>query len=85
MFSFELLLNAKINSANILLDKNFTAKLGDFGFAHELPRCVGDRTLLKAPAFARTEGYYPTELSAGLISPKTDVYSYGVVSDDTLL
>ena len=62
------------------LDKNFGAKLGDFGFAHELPRVVGDHTLLKAPDFARTEGYYPPELTAGLLSPKSDVYSYGVVS-----
>lgn len=46
----------------------------------ELPRVVGDRTLLKARTFVRTEGYYPPELSEGLYSPKSDVYSYGVVS-----
>ena len=66
--------------ANILLDKCFNAKLGDFGFSVELPRVVGDRTLLKARTFVRTEGYYPPELSEGLYSPKSDVYSYGVVS-----
>jgi len=65
--------------ANILLDKCFNAKLGDFGFSVELPRVVGDRTLLKAKTFARTEGYYPPELCEGLYSPKSDVYSYGVV------
>jgi len=48
--------------ANILLDKCFNAKLGDFGFSVELPRVVGDRTLLKAKTFACTEGYYPPEL-----------------------
>lgn len=68
------------NRANILLDKTFGAKLGDFGFSVQLPRTVGDRTLLKAPYFARTEGYYPPELSEGLFSPKSDMYSYGVVS-----
>ena len=45
----------------------------------ELPKVVGDRTLLKAPCFARTEGYYPPELSEGLFSPKSDMYLYGVV------
>ena len=66
--------------ANILLDRCFNAKLGDFSFSVELPRVVGDRTLLKATTFVRTEGYYPPELCEGLYSPKSDVYSYGVVS-----
>ena len=60
------------------MDRNFGAKLGDLGFAHELPRVVSDRTLLTAKYFARTEGYYPPELSEGLYSPKSDMYSYGV-------
>ena len=46
-------------------------------FYVELPRVVGDRTLLKA---VRTERYYSPGLCEGLYSPKTDVYSYGVVS-----
>lgn len=71
------------SSANILLDRCFNAKLGDFGFSVELPRVVGDRTLLKAKTFVRTEGYYPPELCEGLYSPKSDVYSYGVVSSFT--
>lgn len=65
--------------SQILLDKCFNAKLGNFGFSVELPRVVGDRTLLKAKTFASTEGYYPPELCEGLYSPKSDVYSYGVV------
>ena len=65
--------------ANILLDRCFNAKLGDFGFSVELPRVVEDRTLLKARTFVRTGGYYPPELSEELYSPKSDVYSYGVV------
>ena len=66
---------------NILLDRCFNARLGDFDFSVELPlRVVGDHTLLKARTFVCTEGYYPPELCEGLYSPKSDVYSYGVVS-----
>ncbi len=36
---------------------------------------------MTAPGFYRTEGYYPAELSEGLYSTKSDVYSYGVVSN----
>ena len=63
-----------------MISKNFRAKLGDFGFALELPRVLGDRSLLNAASFARTEGYYPPELSEGRHGPKSDVYSYGIVS-----
>ena len=69
-----------MHRANILLlDAHFTAKLGDFGCATELPRTVGDHTLLTVKFIARTEGYYAPELVGGKISPKSDVYSYGVV------
>ena len=62
--------------ANILITKDFRAKIGDFGFAVELPRVVGGRTLLDSVSFARTEGYYPPELSEGRFGPKSDMYSY---------
>ena len=35
--------------------------------------------MFTAQAFARTEGYYPSELSTGYFSTKSDVYCYGVV------
>ena len=35
--------------------------------------------MFTAQAFARTEGYYPSELSMGYFSTKSDVYCYGVV------
>ena len=66
--------------ANILITKQYHAKLGDFGFAVELPRVVGDRSLINSESFARTEGYYPPELSEGRFGPKSDMYSYGIVS-----
>ena len=65
---------------NILLDHYFNAKLGDFGFAYEVPEVKQGRTMVTAPSFARTEGYYAPELVHGQVSAKCDVYSYGVVS-----
>lgn len=66
--------------ANILLDNHLNAKLGDFGFAYQIPELKMGRTVITAPTFARTEGYYAPEVAHGQISPKADVYSYGVVS-----
>lgn len=40
----------------------------------------GGKTTFTAKSFARSEGYYPTELSHGQYGPRSDVYSFGVVS-----
>ena len=65
---------------NILIAGNGDAKISDFGFALELPKPLGDgRSLFTAKMFARSEGYFPSELTSGKYSPKSDVYSYGVV------
>ena len=67
-------------SLNILLDACLSAKLGDFGFAIDMPKHSSGRTLVSAPLFARTDGYFAPELIRRKVSPKSDVYSFGVVS-----
>ena len=72
-----------IYSLNILLAHD-TAKLGDFGFALDMPAKHAEdhttATLVTAPMLAQTNGYSPPEIQSGKISPKSDVYSYGIVS-----
>ena len=61
------------------MDENYVAKLCDFGVAVDLPQIKEGMTMVTAPLIARTEGYFPPELTSGKFSPKSDVYSYGVV------
>jgi serine/threonine protein kinase len=64
-----------------LIDAHGRGKICDFGFAIELPSVRSDgRSMFTAKGFARSEGYYPSELTSGHYSAKSDVYSYGVVS-----
>ncbi|KAI3828061.1 hypothetical protein L1987_02156 [Smallanthus sonchifolius] len=62
-----------IKSANILIDKNFHGKVADFGLTRLTK--VGSKSHL-----AGTFGYMPPEyLRRGEVSPKVDVYAFGVV------
>ncbi|XP_056177558.1 chitin elicitor receptor kinase 1 [Syzygium oleosum] len=65
-----------IKSANILIDKNFHAKVADFGLTKLTE--VGSTSL--PTRLVGTFGYMPPEYAQyGDVSPKVDVYAFGVV------
>ncbi|KAM3290496.1 lysM domain receptor-like kinase 3 isoform X1 [Capsicum chacoense] len=65
-----------IKSANILIDKNFHAKIGDFG----LTKLVENGNSIISTRFMGTFGYMPPEYGhSGIVSTKIDVYAFGVV------
>ncbi|WRX27455.1 Serine-threonine/tyrosine-protein kinase [Theobroma cacao] len=65
-----------IKSANILIDKNFRAKVADFGLT-KLSE-FGNYSL--QTRLVGTFGYMPPEYAQyGEVSPKVDVYAFGVV------
>ncbi|KAI3466544.1 hypothetical protein Pfo_023207 [Paulownia fortunei] len=65
-----------IKSANILIDKNFRAKVADFGLTKLTE--VGSGSL--QTRLVGTFGYMPPEYAQyGDVSPKIDVYAFGVV------
>ncbi|XP_024181560.1 chitin elicitor receptor kinase 1 isoform X2 [Rosa chinensis] len=65
-----------IKSANILIDKNYHAKVADFGLTKLTE--VGSSSL--PTRLVGTFGYMPPEYAQyGEVSPKVDVYAFGVV------
>nr|XP_043611569.1 chitin elicitor receptor kinase 1-like [Erigeron canadensis] len=65
-----------IKSPNILIDENFRAKVADFGLAKLTE--VGSGSL--QTRLVGTFGYMPPEYAQyGEVSPKVDVYAFGVV------
>ncbi|KAI6675933.1 hypothetical protein NL676_036729 [Syzygium grande] len=71
------IIHRDIKSANVLIDRNFNARLGDFGLAL---RChVNDFRLLSTPP-AGTIGYLdPLYVTPDNLSTKTDVFSFGIL------
>ena len=68
------------SSANILFDHHYNAKVADFGFARQLTSIADGHSLMTAPMFAKSLGYFPPELQyLKKNPPKSDIYSYGVV------
>ena len=56
------------------------AKIGDSGFSQELHGVVEGRTMVTAAVVAKSLGYSSPEANSCHLSPKSDMYSYGVVS-----
>lgn len=71
------LIHRDIKSANILLDDNLVAKLGDFGLVKSKPN-VSKSKLLTSTVFG-TSAYMAPEAFRGDVSVKMDVFSFGVV------
>ncbi|KAF7851713.1 hypothetical protein BT93_L3222 [Corymbia citriodora subsp. variegata] len=73
------ILHFDIKPHNILLDKNFTPKISDFGLAKLYPT---DHSIVSLTVARGTLGYMAPELfykSIGGISYKADVYSFGML------
>ncbi|XP_019186070.1 PREDICTED: serine/threonine-protein kinase-like protein At3g51990 isoform X2 [Ipomoea nil] len=66
-----------IKSANVLIDRNLNARLGDFGLAL---RCQDNDFRLRSTPPAGTMGYLdPGYITPDNLSTKTDVFSFGIL------
>lgn len=71
------IIHRDIKSANVLIDRNFNARLGDFGLAL---RCGVDDYRLRSTPPAGTMGYLdPNYVTPDNLSTKTDVFSFGIL------
>ncbi|KNA26128.1 hypothetical protein SOVF_000480 [Spinacia oleracea] len=74
---FPAVIHRDIKSANVLLDRNYNARLGDFGLALS---CNVDDFRLRSTPPAGTIGYLdPCYVTPDNLSTKTDVFSFGIL------
>lgn len=66
-----------IKSANILLDKDFVAKISDFGLTRASSRHSSSTVMTSR--VVGTSAYMAPEALRGQITPKSDLFSFGVV------
>ncbi|KAM4553737.1 interleukin-1 receptor-associated kinase 4 [Fundulus diaphanus] len=66
-----------VKSANILLDENFVAKISDFGLTRASAKHTS--TTMMTDRVVGTRAYMAPEALRGQITPKSDVFSFGVV------
>ncbi|XP_046675588.1 proline-rich receptor-like protein kinase PERK9 [Homalodisca vitripennis] len=73
------LVHRDVKSANILLDNNFTAKLGDFGLVKLGGSGSNSRSVIMTTTVIGTSAYMAPEAHRGDVSVKMDIFSFGVV------
>jgi len=77
------LIHGDIKSANILLDKNLCAKIGDFGIAREVEGDLGKSKYTRLSTIHGTQWYLPEDfLVSKRLTVSVDTYSFGVVLFD---
>lgn len=75
-----------LKPANVLLDKNFVAKLGDVGLARFMVGMDQGKSFIQQSMAVGTFGYVdPHFLRTGQFSRESDVYSLGMVLLDMLV